>query len=153
MANYQSTRDTAPLLPKQPHDASISINTPQTQASIDQVRDAFVRRDIIQSIELHNQRQQSVIPNETHDQVENHTQYSGQISSAIQGVLTSLAIIQTGFAAQISFPIIFLFLIANAIANGFGFSSNDVLSTISERLFIEGEAAREQWEVCCHIAC
>lgn len=69
------------------------------------------------------------------------------LSSCIQGILISLTTIQTGYSASLSFPIITIILISHAMSTGFGLSCNDALNAISDRLFIEGEVAREQWEL------
>lgn len=153
--SYNSTQETTPLVSslhtqqQQPHSHSHSHphSHSHKQSSISQVRDAYERRDILESIQLHNQRSSNPILQESHDQIQSQSHIVGQIGSTIQGVLTTMVIVQTAFAAQVSFLTMLVFVFANALSNSFGNSSNEALQTLSERLFVEGEAAREQWEL------
>ena len=57
-----------------------------------------------------------------------------------------MIIVQIAFASQAGYRTMFTFVLG-VIAIAFGLSSNEVLQTISQRLFVEGEASREQWEL------
>jgi len=166
--SYLSHQETSPLLhnslrqyqPQEtPHPHSHShthpTNTPHSHShlhshndpSLALVRDAFAKRDILSSIELHNLRTANMNIGESHDQVETQSNHVGNISAAIQGLIISMVVVQVGIAAGLKFSLIFTVLTAMILSVGFGIASNEVLQINSHNIFVEGEASRERWEL------
>src|SRR3989344_3791694 len=109
---------------------------------LEKARKAYSSKDIEKVKEAHTK---SAIAKETHT----HTgTYVGDfIYGAIDGSVTTFAVVSCVAGASLSANIVIILGLANLFADGFSMAVGNYLSTRSSNEFVQNERKREEWEV------
>jgi vacuolar iron transporter family protein len=109
-------------------------------------RKAYKKKDPKKSEEAHT-------PEEIKKHIHHHEEEKGSgeyigsaVYGAIDGIVTTFAIVSGVVGAQLSSGVILILGFANLLADGFSMAAGQYLSTKSERDYIDQEYAREIWE-------
>ena len=109
---------------------------------LEKARKAYSSKDIEKVKEAHTQ---SAIAKETHT----HTgTYVGDfVYGAIDGSVTTFAVVSGVAGAALSANIVIILGLANLFADGFSMAVSNYLSSKSNKEFIQQERKREEWEI------
>jgi vacuolar iron transporter family protein len=109
-------------------------------------RNAFKKKDIKESKKAHTKTE---IKKHIHDHEEEKSagEYVGPaVYGAIDGIVTTFAIVSGVVGAELSSGIILILGFANLLADGFSMAAGQYLSVKSEQDYQDQEYARETWE-------
>ena len=112
---------------------------------IQKARDAYVEKDIELTKKAHAKKTIQEHP-------EQHTAEKGQylgefVYGAIDGTITTFAVVAGATGAGLSSGIVIILGFANLLADGFSMACGNFLSERSQRQYIQKERRREQWEI------
>ncbi len=110
--------------------------------NIDQAREAYIHRDL----------EASRLAHEGGSAPEIHQTGQGQylksfVYGGLDGIVTTFAVVAGVAGANLSAGLIFIFGVANLLADGISMAFGDYLSTKAENEYMATERIREAWEV------
>jgi len=111
-------------------------------ARIDKARSAFKDKDLEATKKAHTDR---AIASEHHKA--SGTYVGDFVYGAIDGSITTFAVVSGVAGASLSTNIVIILGLANLVADGFSMAIGNYLSSKSNSEFIEKERAREEWEI------
>ena len=113
---------------------------------VSQARKAFLSGDISQARHAHSK---AAIREQIHgEEKDEHGQYIGEfVYGAIDGTVTTFAVVSGATGAALSPGIVIILGFANLLADGFSMACGNFLSERAQRDYIERERRREAWEI------
>jgi len=112
---------------------------------VEQAKKAYEKKDVVASKEAHSNE---AIKKHLEHHGEGKGQYLGEfVYGAIDGTITTFAVVSGAAGAALSPVIVIILGFANLIADGFSMACGSFLSEKAEKDYINKERKREEWEI------